>query len=306
MKKNRISSIFSDAVAEHDINSSVDEGDFEPCVLQRRTPKWAVSAPTALTCKCGMLGIASGRLPIGILPEGTIVRSDRERRRILRELMQIQETRYKGVSDDQSVRCWGSPFVDAPTVTRHLSGSVAPELDALASPLLSNLSNYLVTLGFKVQPMIDPSTRLPYPAGVFRAINVVNEASVLHTDDFIRDGLQKPDFRLPDILVGREFTQLSFNVLLDNGGFDPDALWVYNRFYTPADEAKVLENGWQFPLALINRHSSCKYVPELGVEYAFCTNNYHDVRGGSPKANRVTFSAFAIYIPSLNVMMLYN
>lgn len=298
--------LVSGGSVEQGIESCTDEGGFMPSVLRRQTPRWAVNSPTALTCKCGMKSLAVGKLPIGILPPRTIVRSTLERKRILRELMQLPETRYKGVSDDQCVRCWGSPFVDAKTVSDHLSTAISPAVVALTSPLLQNLTEYLVSLGFDVQPMIDPVTLIPYPAGIFRAISVVNEASVLHTDDFVRDGLQKPDFRLPEVLVGRQFTQLSFNILLDDGGFEPDALWVYNRFHTPADEVFVMKNGWQFPLDLVSRRPSCKYTPSVGSEYAFCTTNYHDVRGGSPRANRVTFSVFAIYVPSLNLMMLYN
>ncbi|MEY4926582.1 MAG: hypothetical protein RI894_1018, partial [Bacteroidota bacterium] len=145
-----------------------------------------------------------------------------------------------------------------------------------------------------------------YTAGVFRAINVVNEASVLHCDDFIRDGLKKPDFRLPEVLKNQVYYQLSFNVLLDDGGFEPDALFVHNRFYTLPDEITCLPNGWQFPLDLVARQPHCKFTPSVGSEYVFNTINYHDIKGGSQLANRVTFSVFAIYIPALSMMLLYN
>lgn len=288
------------------ISLQEDESDFKAHVLPRQTPKWLTSTPVAITCKCSMHSLATGRLPVGLLPAGTVVPSRVARERILGQLRQIPDNKYHETDANQRVRSWGKPFVDSPTVNKHLSSKVDPRVEALTVPLVKRITRYLRLQGFQVAPLVDPLTAITYPAGVFRAINVVNDASVLHTDDFVRDGLKKPDFRMPALLVDREFFQISFNVLLDDGGYEPDSLFVFNRFHVPADEKRVQPNGWQFPLTMVQKRQVCRYTPSTGAEYVFCTTNYHDVRGGSPLANRVTFSIFALYVPSLNLMMLYN
>lgn len=283
-----------------------DESDFKPHVLHRQTPKWVTPNTVAITCKCSMLSLAMGKLSVGLLPPGTVIPSVAARKSILNQLRQIPDNKYQHTDVDQRVRSWGKPFVDSATLAAHLGEKVDPRVEALTGPLVTRIARFLRLKGFEVQPLIDPVTLIAYPAGVFRAINVVNEASVLHTDDFVRDGLQKPDFRMPEPLANREFFQISFNVLLDDGGYEPDALFVYNRFHIPADEKRILHNGWQFPMSVVRNRLACKHTPSTGSEYVFCTTNYHDVRGGSPLANRVTFSVFALYVPSLNLMMLYN
>jgi len=125
-------------------------------------------------------------------------------------------------------------------------------------------------------------------------------------DDFIRDGNMKPDFRLPTALKGRPYFQVSFNILLDDGGHQAAPLYTYNRFYNPCDEIHCMDNGWQFPKELMADIPVYKYQPKIGETYVFPTTAYHDIFGGSPLANRVTWSVFAIYVPYLDLMLLYN
>jgi hypothetical protein len=157
-----------------------------------------------------------------------------------------------------------------------------------------------------VEPLIDPLTGQAYSAGVFRTISVTGKSSVLHCDDFVRDGSLKTDFRLPSVLKNRMYYQLSFNILLDDGGYNVDPLYVFNRFYNVADENDCLANGWQFPLSLVADAAVCQYQPTVGATYVFSTINYHDIKGGSTAARRITWSVFALYVPELNLMLLYN
>jgi hypothetical protein len=102
------------------------------------------------------------------------------------------------------------------------------------------------------------------------------------------------------------YYQVSFNLLLDDGGFEPDPLYVYNRFYNPSDETFCMDNGWQFSVDLMDGSNVYRYNPKVGEAYVFSTTAFHDIYGGSPLSNRITWSVFAIYVPSLNMMLLYN
>lgn len=283
------------------------ENEDEPGFFFSRetTPKWKEKFPIQKLETKSLIMVAKGEIPVLLLPQNSIVQTEQQRLDVLRGLSNLNSTKYEITDSSQKVVAWGKPFVEAPSVKDHLNNPPSPAVQALAKPLLQNIRNLFLNNGFKVQALIDPSSGKEYPAGVFRSINVVQESSVLHTDDFLRDGLQKPDFVIPEILRGQPYFQMAFNVLLDNGGYEPDALFVYNRFYKKQDEEQCM-NEWQFPLSLVEDHDFVRFVPEVGNEYFFCTNNYHDVRGGSPKAHRITFGVFAIYVPDENLIMLYN
>jgi hypothetical protein len=274
-------------------------------VPYRPTPSWLSQDARSIICKCHLQNVAQGKLGVGLLPNDAIL-NDAELKMVLHRLSRLAVRKYEGTASEQKVGCVGTPFVDSPSVTSHLSKESGEEEADLTQFPLRKVADYLRNLGFDVADLIDPVTLLPYSAGVFRTISVTGKATVLHCDDFIRDGLKKPDFRLPEVLEGRMFHQMSFNILLDDGGFQPDPLYVYNRFYNTSDEKHCLENGWQFPLSLVEAAAVCKYQPEVGSTYVFSTTNYHDIRGGSVAANRVTWSVFALYVPSLNLMLLYN
>lgn len=298
------------STVERDLNEfEATEGDFmiapRPCVPYRKTPQWSSANALPTLCKCHLRNIAEGRLPVGLLPDG-ILFTESERKMVLAQLKRLNVHKYEGTDVEQKVSCVGKPFVDSPSITEHLMTELSEEELWLTQLPVRKVADYLQHLGFEVADLVDPITKLVYQAGVFRTISVTGKASVLHLDDIIRDGLKKPDFRLPEVLEGRMYHQLSFNFLLEDGGVQADPLYVHNRFYNEADEQHCLENGWQFPLSLVEDAAVCKYQPTVGAGYVFCTTNYHDIRGGSVSANRVTWSVFALYVPELNLMLLYN
>lgn len=274
-----------------------------PC---RITPKWSQNYPIAIDAKEHLQLIAEGKLPLGLLPEGTLLSDDQYRKEAVQRLQAISTAKYDSTSTEQRVESWGKPFVDSATLEDHFQLDVNPDVLAVSNPFLTRTQRFLESLGFQVDYLTDPVTGARYQAGVLRKISVSKSSSVLHVDDFIRDGLKKPDFRMPSALVGEQYYQISFNLLLEDGGHQVDPLYCYNRFYNSCDEAQCMDNGWQFPESLLDGCEYYKYQPKVGSAYVFSTTAYHDIYGGSPDAERITWSVFAIYVPSKNLMLLYN
>ena len=288
------------------VDGSVEE-DFtliHAKVPYRKTPDWPSASADVIHDRNQLINVTNGELPLGILP-GLVI-PDEERKQLVQSLLSVPVKKYEGTSDEQSVKCWGQPLVDAKSITEHLTVGVEPMVHRLTQPLVRRIERWLLQNGFNVTKMIDPFTGLSYHAGIFRSINVVNHNSVLHVDDFIRDATKKDDFRFPYLLADRLFYQVSFNILLDDGGHKPDSLYVHNKMYDSSHEKHVLENGWQFPVCFVSDRPYYKHIPRVGETYVFSTSNYHDVRGGSPLSRRITFSCFGIYIPDINLFMLYN
>ena len=279
---------------------------YEGVIPYRPTPKWVTDKQLVLQRKRDFIQVALGKAPIGILPKKALLPSEDHRLAILQELQNIKAAKYDNTDSEQRVESWGKPFVDSTTLDIHLTMQVNEKILGISNPLVERTQRFLESLGYEVDFLIDPVTGLQYHAGVFRQISVSKSSSVLHVDDFIRDGQHKLDFRLPKVLTGRMYYQVSFNLLLDDGGYEPDSLYVYNCFYNPSDEAFCMENGWQFPVELMGNASVFRYTPKIGEAYVFSTTAFHDICGGSPLSNRITWSVFAIYVPSLNLMLLYN
>ncbi len=281
------------------------ETDFMTSVPVRVTGDWKTTEPTPVFCKCHIIRFLDGDMGVALLPQGSLF-TESERVATLARLKIRHVRQYDNTDATQKVMVDGQPFVDAPTLESYLNTDMDDDFKSLVSPPLNRLKAYLEMFGIKVQVLIDDATGKPYPAGVFRTISVAKGASVLHCDDLGRDGLHKPDFKLPAVLQGRYYNQVSFNFLLDDGGHEADSLWVYNRPYTEADEEVAYPNGWQFPNWLVEDAQFVKHTPQVGQAYGFSTTLYHDVRGGSPLANRVTFSVFGIWVKELNTLYLYN
>ena len=271
-----------------------------PC---RTTPKWVQNYPVVIDAK---KHLAEGKLPLGLLPQGALLPDDQYRKEVVQRLQAISTAKYDNTSTEQRVESWGKPFVDSVTLEDHFRLDVNPNVLAVSNPFVTRTHRFLESLGFQVDYLTDPVTGTHYHAGVLRKISVSKSSSVLHVDDFIRDGLKKPDFRLPDVLQGEQYYQISFNLLLEDGGHQADPLYCYNRFYNSCDEVHCMDNGWQFPESLMDGCDYYKYQPEVGSAYVFSTTAYHDIYGGSPHADRITWSVFAIYVPSKNLMLLYN
>lgn len=274
-----------------------------PC---RIAPKWEANTEVSLSAKKAFVKMALGQAPIGIVPPDVLISNEKERLDILQGLQSVSAAKYDNTGAEQRVESWGKPLVDSKSLKEHLSMKVNKTILSLSNPLVFKIKKYLENLGFKVGFLTDPLTGLDYHAGVFRLISVAKEKSVLHVDDFIRDGSMKADFRVPFVLKNRPYYQVSFNILLDDGGYQADPLYTYNRFYNSCDEKHCMANRWQFPVELMGSSKVFKYQPTVGETYVFSTTAYHDIYGGSPLANRVTWSVFGIYIPSLDSVVLYN
>lgn len=274
-----------------------------PC---RTAPKWTQSAPATIDAKRYLEDVAVGKLPLGLIPAGVLLPGDNYRKEVVQQLQAISTAKYDNTSNEQRVESWGKPFVDSATLDDYFQLEVNPTVLAISNPFVTRTYRFLESLGFQVDYLTDPTTGAKYHAGVLRKISVSKTSSVLHVDDFIRDGLKKPDFRLPSVLKGERYFQLSFNLLLEDGSHQADPLYCYNKFYNPCDEKQCMDNGWQFPESLVAGCDYHKHQPKVGGAYVFSTTAYHDIYGGSPLADRITWSVFAIYIPAKNLMLLYN
>lgn len=275
-------------------------------VVNRPTFNWITDEVVNLQSYEDFINVFMGEIPLGILPNKAMPCINK-----MDELVKLVKRRsskkYANTDEKQKVETYGSnPFVDSEIVSGYLIKDIDKEIDVYMSEYVMILSVYLSMLGFEVEILKDPLTSLNYSAGVVRRISVSKDTSVLHVDDFVRDGNMKVDFRMPVELLENDFYQSSFNILLTDGGFQADPLYVYNSFYKEEDEAFCMANGWQFKKDVIEDVDSFKYQPKPNEGYIFSTSAYHDIYGGSKKADRITWSVFAIYVPNTNKVLLYN
>jgi hypothetical protein len=275
-------------------------------IVQRLISKWLLNKSVKLKTKQNMVDIFLGKVPLAILPNQSMPNKS-EFNNLIKLVKKSSAKKYDNTNKNQKVETYGSnPFVDSTIVSGYLLNKVESEISDKMSLYKEKLSNYLSTLGFDVATLIDPLTNLEYSTGVVRRISVSKKSSVLHVDDFIRDGNMKVDFRMPQELIDKEFFQASFNILLTDGGFKADPLYVYNKFYKVEDERFCMDNGWQFEKKVVENCDVFKYQPKKEEGYVFSTSAYHDIYGGSKNADRITWSVFAIYVPSTNKVLLYN
>ena len=278
----------------------------------RKTPIWESARVIPVNDRESFLKVISGRAPIGLLER--ILISDAEREYLVDELFKMQIRKYDNTDESQRVLVYGKPFVDCRTVTEHLTSGIDEHFEKLTSPLFNRLLYEFRRFGFDPQPMIDPVTLLPFPSKVCRLISIPkgcytdekNECTVLHCDDFVRDGLKKSDFRLPIGYDVEEYFQFSCCVQFETGGYMPDALFVYEQQYSRELETTFMLNGWQYPIKNVEDRRVVSYIPQVGKCYFFPTQNFHDVRGGDPRAKRLNFSVFFIFFPKTNVLFYYN
>lgn len=285
----------------------------EPSFRQNRriTPTWDRVDTIELVTKELLLKVIMGKLPIGLLPFEII--TEVERIKLVAEIKKLQSKQYEDTDATENVQTKGGmPFVDYKTLTEFLSAIPDQEFERITQPILDKLINWFLVQGFLVKPLIDPITFQKYHCKVCRHIAIDencfkkdgNRCTVLHCDDIIRDGFKKPDFRIPLGLEGVEYHQFSICTLFENGGFTPDALYIHEQQYSPELEPEF--DKWRAPQGRIKDKRSHSYIPQLRETYFFSTLNFHDVRGGHIKSERLNFSVFFIYVPSTNTMYYYN
>jgi hypothetical protein len=279
----------------------------------RTTPKWESADTVYASSKEIITKVASGLLPIGKFPAELI--TETERRRIVAALAGLSIRQYDNTDESEKVQVLGNPFVDSPSVLAYVTNPLNPVFEAVTQPLLQKIISFFSTFGFDVRRLTDPLTQLSYPAKVVRQIQVPancykedgNHCTVLHCDDLLRDGSKKEDFVVPEELAGRNYHQFSVCLQLEDGGYQPDNLYVYEKQYSRELEKYFYGPGnWRFPAAQLNGAREHFYTPELRQAYFFCTQNFHDVRGGHHLARRINFSVFFIWIPDTNRLYYYN
>lgn len=181
--------------------------------------------------------------------------------------------------------------------------------------MLRRLIRIFHSHGFNVEPLVDGVTGLPYHAKVCREISIPddcytpagNDCTVLHCDDILRDGHRKPGFRIPTALEGTRYHQFSVCIQLEDGGYRPDDLIVYEKQYSRKMEGQFYgDGGWRYDAAGVESCRSHAYTPELRRCYLFSTLNFHDVRGGHRLSQRINFSVFFLYVPGTNTLYYYN
>lgn len=279
----------------------------------RKTPEWEVVKTVELNSREIVEKVMTGRLPIGV-PSSFDLVTEEERKLLVSKIKTLQSKQYDNTDHTEQVFTRGGlPFVDFPTVESYIKARPDKEFEKLTQPLLDRYVFWFRKLGFQVEPLVDPVTSQPYHVKVCRHIAVSedcfkadgNVCTVLHVDDIIRDGSKKTDFVVPIGVSGREYFQFSVCTLLENGGFRPDDLYVHEVVYTGEMEGEF-NNSWRAPKHRIADARYLSYTPQLSETYMFSTLNYHDVRGGEAKSERLTFSVFFIYVPSTNTLYYYN
>ena len=100
------------------------------------------------------------------------------------------------------------------------------------------------------------------------------------------------------------YHQFSVCIPLENGFFQPDSLEIYNYRYFPKNGQEM--NDWRVNKDYLKGVKSYKHAPKIGEPYMFNTQNVHDVLGGDSRSNRINFSVFFLYVPSINALYYYN
>jgi hypothetical protein len=279
----------------------------------RRTPIWEQAEPILTNSRVDFGKVITGRLPIGLLPEELI--TETERLQIVGRLRACANRQYENFDELEKAFVHGTPLVDAITLHEYLTGQRDEAFDEITAPLLDRLICVIESFGFEVEPLIDEVTRLQYPAGVCREISIPegcykesgNTCTVLHCDDILRDGLTKPDFRIPGVLEGKTYHQFSICLQLEDGGYRPDDIIVHEKQYSREMESRFYGDGaWRFDPAALADCRNCAHTPELRKGYLFSTLNFHDIRGGHPLSKRINYSVFFLYVAGSNKVYYYN
>jgi hypothetical protein len=279
----------------------------------RRTPVWEYAGSTLVNTRADLKKVIKGQLPIGLLP-GELI-SEEERIGIVRRLRACANRQYENFDVLEKAFVHGTPLVDATSLYDYLTGERDEAFDEITAPLLDRLIEALQSYSFELAPLIDEVTMLPYPAGVCREISIPegcykesgNTCTVLHCDDILRDGLTKPDFRIPGVLQGKQYQQFSICLQLEDGGYRPDDIIVHEKQYSRELESLFYGDGaWRFDPGALAGSRSCSHTPELRKAYMFSTLNFHDIRGGHPLSKRINYSVFFLYVPGSNTLYYYN
>lgn len=287
------------------MQTNTDEPFFMLSARQKKI--WETESKTTLSNREHLIKVLQAKLPIG-LPNMDI---SRELQLLKSQLPKIKFTSYGDTND--MVQYAGVPFVEFATVEEYLNTSADRAFEFCRGLMMTKIMAWLTSHGFAVEVLPDNSGK-NYHAGVIRKIQVAakcyehfdrNDCTVLHVDILERDGCKfKTDFQFPNAIGNLQCFQSSLNILVEDGGYAPDSLFVHELLYHPDQEQFF--KGWKSDKDLVTDARFVEHRPIVGQPYLFSTHQHHDVRGGHQLSNRITFGVFLIYVPALNKIFLYS
>jgi len=266
---------------------------------------WQDSEPKEMNSSIDIHNVSIAKIPILKLPFDDFLNNE-ERELLVKLIKKSEPKQYDGTEVYQDVKYLGIPFVDCISCEDYLLKQEDKKIEKIIPPLLNKMTHFLESYGYKVSILYDDFYKKYYKVGSIRLINVSANDSVLHVDSLLIDGTKKSDFHIPTNILNKDVTQVSFNILLEDGGKEVDNLYVYNKVIDSDSEKFRMSNGWQFPLSIVKDSQECIYTPHLNDCFMFCTNLLHDIRGEKDNAERITFSIFGLYDKYKKEFFLYN
>ena len=266
---------------------------------------WQDIKPKEMSLDIDIHNVSISKIPILKLSFDNYLENE-ERELLVEAIKKKKPNQYNGTEVYQDVKYLGVPFVDCISCKEYLAKKEDEEINEIISNLLNKVIYFLENHNYKVSILYDDFYTKHYKAGIIRLINVPLNNSVLHSDNIFIDGKKKNDFHIPVDILNKNISQVSFNILLEDGGKEVDSLHVYNKVIDSDNEKFRMSNGWQFPLSLIEDSQESIYTPRLNDCFIFNTNLLHDIRGEKDNKERITFSVFGLYDKDKQEFFLYN
>lgn len=144
------------------------------------------------------------------------------------------------------------------------------------SPVERLMSRLHQVLGVPVQVANDPEHGR-YCAGLIRRIE---NGTLLHID---YAPAEQPEWWVAQIEV-----QLSWNLYLELDRENPGETYVYDRSWSPEDEAFKIQGTYGYQRSLIERAKKFVLQPTRGDVYIFNTRNFHEVDSSGGHRTTVT------------------
>lgn len=279
--------------------------------ITRKTPKWEDALTKPILSIKDFIDVATAKYPVGLLPKSIMPLSDIAWIKNL--LPNLKREKYKNTDETENVKVTGKTFVDSISISDYLNSPVDYLLESILSIPFKNLTNLFRSFGIDVEALKDYTTNIPYKSKVIRIISVPtgckkddgNDCNVFHFDCILRDSLLKPDFiHLPKGLEINNYHQFSVCFPIENGFYAPDNLEVFEKRYFPRTMEEL--TNWRVSRNILEGVKKHIHTPKVGEPYMFNTQNVHNVAGGHPFSNRINFSVFFIYVPTLNKLFYYN
>ncbi len=259
-----------------------------------------ITIPATVLPAQSLHNVLAGNFDFVQLAPETLV-AEYDRLTILEELRQTPFT----FAIDPYPPCWGKAFENYLSMEEYLAPHEQDAaIAALCAPINAKVIAMLQAEGIQVETLVDPKRNTAYAVGDFRIVDIEAQSSILHVDDLRLDSVVKPDFVLPDALVGQDYVQLSVITMLqaDNG---TGTLRTYDRRYTSADDRFRLANGWQFSDDAVAGVGYYDFQPQTGDAFIMTNQYFHDIIGAAQADAWWMYSLYILYLPSQKRALLY-